>query len=96
MLGEGFHGGFGSVVCWVSWGIGDSLFRTSYEDGAGMGGGAVGCYEGEEGGEAVDYAKEVYVHYFVEIVGIRPGAAQADSCVEGEEVNLAFLSTLSA
>lgn len=51
----------------------------------------MGGYEGEEGGEAVNYAKEVYVHYFVKVGGVRPGTAEAYSSVKGEEVNFAYL-----
>jgi hypothetical protein len=44
----------------------------------------VGGDEWEESGEAVDYAEEVDVHYFVEVGCVSPGAAEADSCVEGQ------------
>ena len=38
-------------------------------------------YEGEEGGQAVDYAEEVYVHDLLKIRSVWPGATGADSSV---------------
>lgn len=46
-------------------------------------------YEGEENREPVDYAEEVYGHYFVEVGCVGPGAAESYSGVEGEEIDFA-------
>jgi len=42
---------------------------------------------GQEGAEAVDDAEEVSVYGFVEVGGVRPGAARPDARVEREEVD---------
>jgi hypothetical protein len=37
----------------------------------------------------MDYAEEVYVHYFVKVARVGPGTAESYACVKGEEVDLA-------
>lgn len=81
MLGECLDGRFGGVVSWIARGVGDSLFGACDQDGAGVRGGGMAGYEGEEGGQAVDYAEEVYVHDLLKIRSVWPGATGADSSV---------------
>ena len=45
---------------------------------------------GQEGADAVNDAEEVRVHDLVEIGGVRPGAAEADAGIEGDEVDFAY------
>jgi hypothetical protein len=83
MFGESFDGGFRCVVGWVARGVGDALFRAG-DDYCGWvirGGG--GLDGGEEGAYSVYDAEEIGADDFLEVVGLRPSAAEAGAGVEG-------------
>ena len=60
MFGEGLDGSLGGVVSGIAGRICDALFRAGDDDGGGL---ALCSEGGEEGGNAVDDAEEICIHY---------------------------------
>ena len=60
MFGEAFDSSFGGIVRGIAGRISDSLFRAAYNDRGWL---ALRAETGEEGGNAIDDAEQVCIHY---------------------------------